>query len=110
MQEYYGTECEVDAEEIQGLVFRLNEFMKPYLPMFGRSEPQGHGLTYVMGRMEPLDRRTIEPIANRHDIEHRPLQRIRPVNSTLAAAAHDDYVPLQEVQQWNEHEKRQTRI
>lgn len=75
MQEYYGTECEVDAEEIQGLVFRLNEFMKPYLPMFGRSEPQGHGLTYVMGRMEPLDRRTIEPIANRHDIERRPLQR-----------------------------------
>lgn len=75
MQECLRMECEVNAEEIQDLVFRLEEFLKPYLWMFGRSEPQGHAMTYVMGRMEPLDRRTIEPIANRHDMERRPLQR-----------------------------------
>lgn len=75
MRECLRMECDVAPAAIEDLIFRLQDFLKPYLWMFGRSEPQGHAVTYVKGRMEPLDRRTIEPIANRHEIEHRPLQR-----------------------------------
>lgn len=75
MRNYNLMECEVAPEDIEGSVVRLNEFLEPYLPLFGRVEPQGHALTYVMGRTEPLDRRTIEPIATQHGMERRPLQR-----------------------------------
>lgn len=68
-------ECSVEGEDIRGSIERLSEFMQPYFPLFGRSESQGHGIRYVMGRMTLLNRRTIEPIANMHGIERRPLQR-----------------------------------
>ena len=68
-------ECVVNEQDIRDEVDRLVTFMQPYFPLFGRAESQGHGLTYVMGRMERLSRRTIEPIANEHGIERRPLQR-----------------------------------
>jgi len=69
------SECNVNEKDIRDEVDRLVEFMQPYFPLFGRAESQGHGLTYVMGRMEQLNRRTIEPIANEHGITRRPLQR-----------------------------------
>ena len=68
MRNYNLMEYEVAPEDIEGSVVRLNEFLEPYLPLFGRVEPQGHALTYVMGRTEPLDRRTIEPIATQHGV------------------------------------------
>lgn len=71
----FWDECEVDAEDISGCVERLAVFMKRYQPLLGRIESQKHGKTYVTGRVEPLKRRTIEPIANQHGIERRPLQR-----------------------------------
>lgn len=71
----FWDECEVDAEDIRSCVERLAVFMQRYQPLLGRAECQQHGTTYVMGRMEPLKRRTIEPIANQHGIERRPLQR-----------------------------------
>ena len=71
----FWDECEVDAEDIQDCVERLASFMERYRLLLGRSECQEHGTTYVKGRMQPLKRRTIEPIANQHGQERRPLQR-----------------------------------
>jgi SRSO17 transposase len=71
----FWDECEVDVDDIHSCVERLAKFMKRYQRQLGRAECQEHGTTYVKGRMEPLKRRTIEPIANEHGLERRPLQR-----------------------------------
>lgn len=62
------------AEDIEGMVSRLREFLEPYLPLFGRVENRGHAQMYVEGRLERLERRTLEPIANEHGVHRRPLQ------------------------------------
>ena len=67
-------ECIVDEESIEAMFGHLIEFMKPYLPMFGRSENHGHANMYVAGRLQRMDRRTLEPIATEHGVHRRPLQ------------------------------------
>ncbi len=64
----------VSAQDIEGMVSRLGEFLEPYFPLFGRPENRGHAHMYVEGRLERLERRTLEPIATEHGVHRRPLQ------------------------------------
>lgn len=64
----------VAAENIEGMVSRLGKFLEPYFPLFGRPENRGHAQMYVEGRLEQLERRTLEPIATEHGVHRRPLQ------------------------------------
>jgi len=64
----------VSAENIEGMVSRLGKFLEPYFPLFGRPENRGHAHMYVEGRLERLERRTLEPIATEHGVHRRPLQ------------------------------------
>ena len=67
-------ECVVDQKSIEMMLVHLDEFMEPYWPLFGRVENHGHASMYVNGRLQRLDRRTLEPIANEHGVHRRPLQ------------------------------------
>jgi SRSO17 transposase len=69
-----SAEYHVPDESIESLPDRLNEFLDPYYPHFGRIETHGHAHMYVSGRFQRLDRRTLEPIATEHGVHRRPLQ------------------------------------
>jgi len=68
-------EYHVPDESIDLLLERLDEFLQPYYPHFGRIETHGHARMYVEGRLQRLDRRTLEPIATEHGVHRRPLQK-----------------------------------
>ena len=67
-------ETEVPEESVATLLDDLEEFIKPYAPWFGRRENHGHARLYIEGRLQRLERRTLEPIANEHGVHRRPLQ------------------------------------
>lgn len=67
-------EYHVPDESIESLPERLDEFLEPYYPQFGRIETHGHAHMYVEGRLQRLDRRTLEPIATEHGVHRRALQ------------------------------------
>lgn len=67
-------ETEMPDESIAALIEDLDEFIEPYLPLFGRRENHGHARMYVEGRLQRLERRTLEPIANEHGVHRRRLQ------------------------------------
>jgi SRSO17 transposase len=67
-------EAEVATASVSMLVVRLKEFLEPYLGLFGRRENHGHARMYVEGRLQRVERRTLEPIANEYGVHRRPLQ------------------------------------
>lgn len=67
-------EYEVPEESIESLVGRLDDYMEPYYPLFGRKENHEHAKMYVGNRTARMDRRTLEPIATANGVPRRPLQ------------------------------------
>jgi len=67
-------EREMSDERVAALLDDLDDFIEPYLPLFGRRENHGHARMYVEGRLQRLERRTLEPIANEHGVHRRRLQ------------------------------------
>jgi SRSO17 transposase len=67
-------ECDVPETVVACLLEELQAFLEPYLSLFGRRENHGHAQMYVEGRLQRLERRTLEPIANEHNVHRRPLQ------------------------------------
>lgn len=74
MEKKATVETEVSEESVAALVEDLDDFIEPYLPLFGRRENHRHARMYIEGRLERLERRTLEPIANEHGVHRRPLQ------------------------------------
>src|SRR5258706_2941609 len=67
-------EWEVAEQSLAAIIGRLQTFIEPYLPLFGRRENHKHTQMYVEGRLQRVERRTLEPIANEHGVHRRPLQ------------------------------------
>jgi len=67
-------ESVIAEADVASLVTDLGEFLEPYLPLFGRRENRGHTRMYIEGRLQRLERRTLEPIATEHAVHRRPLQ------------------------------------
>ncbi len=67
-------ETQMSEESVAALLEDLDDFIEPYLPLFGRRENHGHARMYVEGRLQRLERRTLEPIANEHGVHRRRLQ------------------------------------
>jgi SRSO17 transposase len=67
-------ECVIPEKAIERLIKDLSVFVEPYLRHFGRRENHGHARMYIEGRLQRLERRTLEPIANEHQVHRRPLQ------------------------------------
>ncbi len=65
---------EISEADVANLVRDLDGFLEPYLKLFGRRENHGHTRMYVAGRLQRLERRTLEPIATEHGVHRRRLQ------------------------------------
>lgn len=66
--------CEVVPEELEMAIERLKEFTKPYLGLMPRVEMQRHGEDFLEGLLTDLERKSVEPIAERLGQYRRPLQ------------------------------------
>lgn len=68
-------ECEVVPEELLECLGRLKKFLAPFSGFFGRSEMREHGEDFVRGLLSDLERKSVEPIAERAGKHRRGMQR-----------------------------------
>jgi SRSO17 transposase len=64
----------VHGLEIAKCLESLKTFSERYKPLLTRSDQEGHLSIYLAGLVGGLERKSIEPIANAHDLYRRPLQ------------------------------------
>lgn len=64
----------VHADDIAKCTAGLSAFAARYKPLLARSDQEVHLGVYLEGLLSGLERKSIEPIANAHDIYRRPLQ------------------------------------
>jgi SRSO17 transposase len=69
-----GLAVSVEPKALASLVKRLNEFLRPYLPLFGRPERQVQARRAVQGLLSDLERKSAEPIAELHGQPRRAMQ------------------------------------
>jgi SRSO17 transposase len=82
-------ETEIQPQVIQGMLKRLEHFIKPFITSLGRIEPKVNAQFYISGLLSDLERKNIESIAYRYDQDRRALQR-------FIGTATWDYKPLQQ--------------
>jgi len=64
----------VHSADIAKCISELRRFADRYKPLLGRSDQERHLDVYLEGLVSGLERKSIEPIANAHDLYRRPLQ------------------------------------
>ena len=69
------SDCEITPEEIEECMSELKEFMNPFIVHFGRREQREHGVDFVRGLLSDLERKSVEPIAERAGKDRRGLQK-----------------------------------
>jgi len=82
-------ETEIQPQVIQGMLKRLEQFIKPFINSLGRAEPKVNAQFYISGLLSDLERKNIESIAYRYDQVRRALQR-------FIGTAPWNYEPLQQ--------------
>jgi SRSO17 transposase len=68
-------ECAVDPALLEGVLPRLQSFVKPFAETLTVPEQQGHVGDYVAGLCSPVGRKTTETIAYFHNQDRQALQR-----------------------------------
>jgi SRSO17 transposase len=67
-------ECEVPPAVFDGMMERLRRFAQPFAASLCRQEQVGHAWTYMAGLLSDLERKNVESIAYRHDLDRQALQ------------------------------------
>jgi len=67
-------DCEVVPEELEMALKGLKEFARPYLALMPRVEMQKHGADILEGLLTDVERKSVEPMAERLGEDRRPLQ------------------------------------
>ena len=67
--------CAVSVPQLRGALGRLKKFMKRYAPCFPRSATVKNATLVVEGLLSHLPRKSVEPIAELHKLERRPIQK-----------------------------------
>lgn len=68
-------DCEVIPKDLEECLKHLKEFMEPFVKHLPREELRRHGQDFVRGLLSDLERKSIEPIAERSGQYRRSLQR-----------------------------------
>lgn len=68
------SDCEVVPEELEMALKGLKEFAQPYLALMPREEMRKHGGHFLEGILTDLERKSVEPMAERLGEDRRPLQ------------------------------------
>ncbi|MEK9145881.1 MAG: IS701 family transposase, partial [Elusimicrobiota bacterium] len=69
------SQCEAVPEELVESAARLKQFMVAFSHHFGRKEMREHGEDFIEGLLSDLERKSVEPIAERAGKDRRGLQR-----------------------------------
>ncbi|MBF5046662.1 IS701 family transposase [Aggregicoccus sp. 17bor-14] len=64
----------LEPADVADIRQRLSDFLQPFAALLVRAEQRAHLRCYVEGRLAPLRRRTVEPIALQAQAKVRPLQ------------------------------------
>ena len=67
-------ECEIEAGELTGMLEELKGFSQPYLKLLPDKRLYARGEDFLRGLLSDLERKSIEPIAERQGQYRRPLQ------------------------------------
>ena len=67
-------ECEIEAGELTGMLKELKEFSRPYLKLLPDKRLYARGEDFLRGLLSDLERKSVEPIAERLGQYRRPLQ------------------------------------
>ena len=62
-------EAEVKPELSNGILKRLKRFVEPFVARLRRPEPKEHAEVYIAGLLSDLERKNVESIAYRHDLD-----------------------------------------
>ena len=68
-------EAEIKPAVSNGMLNRLGQFSEPFVQCLKRPESQKYAQIYMEGLLSDLQRKNIESIAYRHDLERQNLQR-----------------------------------
>jgi SRSO17 transposase len=68
-------EAEVKAEALEGVLERLQEFVRPFAASLQQAEQREHAQEYVAGLVSNVKRKNIESIAYLHEQDRQPLQK-----------------------------------
>ena len=68
-------QAELGPEVTQGMLERLREFAEPFAGSLPGRESREHGQVYLAGLLSDLERKNVESIAYRHDLDRGNLQR-----------------------------------
>jgi len=68
-------EADIKPQVFNGMLKRLEEFVKPFIASLGRREPKENAHIYISGLLSDLGRKNVESIAYRYDRDRRALQR-----------------------------------
>jgi len=68
-------EADIKPQVFNGMLKRLEQFLKPFIASLGRREPKENAHIYISGLLSDLGRKNVESIAYRYDRDRRALQR-----------------------------------
>src|SRR4030042_1782650 len=68
-------EAEVKPEVLEGVLGRLDEFVKPFAASLKHDAQRQHAAEYVAGLVSNVKRKNIETIAYLHEQDRQPLQK-----------------------------------
>ena len=68
-------EADIKPQVFNGMLKRLEQFVKPFIASLGRREPKENANIYISGLLSDLGRKNVESIAYRYDRDRRALQR-----------------------------------
>jgi len=68
-------QAELRPEVSRGMLERLRQFAEPFVGSLPRRESKEHGQVYLAGLLSDLERKNVESIAYRHDLDRGNLQR-----------------------------------
>jgi len=91
--------CEVVPEDLEMALEGLKEFAKPYLSLLPREEMKKHGADILEGLLTDVERKSVEPMAERLGQDRHPLQYFlgespwdhRPLLDKLCEAVGDSF-------------------
>jgi SRSO17 transposase len=68
-------EAEIKPQVANGMLKRLTQFAQPFITSFGRREPKENAQIYMCGLLSDVERKNIESIAYRYDLDRQALQK-----------------------------------
>jgi SRSO17 transposase len=68
-------QAQIQPQVAEGMLKRLTQFAQPFIASFGRREPKENAQIYICGLLSDVERKNVESIAYRYDLDRQALQK-----------------------------------